>query len=197
MIRCCDFLLALLLLVCLSPLLILCSLAVLFGSGWPILYREIRSGRHGKAYRHYKYRTMKTGPAVGRVFFEQQRLTRAGRLLRALHLDELPELCLILRGRLSFVGPRPLPPKLLKGLDCSMREQVRPGWTGPAQIMLLRRGRLDKRLQIRLDNHYVRQQSLKYNLRLLVATGAAMLHPAPVNMDPKASAERRNFLSKK
>ncbi len=81
-------------------------------------------------YTHWEIRSMKSGKETGRVFFESGRINFWGRL----HLDELPELCLILSGRMSFVGPRPLPEKLLEGLDTATRETVRPGWTGPAQL---------------------------------------------------------------
>lgn len=161
--------------------------------GFPPFHLSRRRGRHGVEYTHCKIRSMKGGRETGRVFFETHRINCWGRILRQLHLDELPELFLILIGRMSFVGPRPLPASLLKGLDTDLRETVRPGWTGPAQLWLLRKGRLDKRLQMRLDSHYVRRRSLCYDLRILMATFAGVFRSHAVNLDPCGSADRLSF----
>ena len=144
-------------------------------------------------YTHPKIKSMKSGMETGRVFFEAHRINFWGRLIRRSHLDELPELFLILIGRMSFVGPRPLPASLLRGLDTSLRETVRPGWTGPAQLYLLRKGKLDKRLQIRLDLHYVRRRSPCYDLRILVATLTGVFSARAMNLDPGGSADRLSF----
>lgn len=113
--------------------------AALFVS-FPPFYISRRVGRSGVSYRHVKIRTMLPGLEHGRSYFEGSRITRVGAVLRRLHLDELPELFLILNGRMSLVGPRPLPRRFLEKFDSSLREQVRPGWTCLAQIQLLRRG---------------------------------------------------------
>ncbi len=161
--------------------------------GFPPFYRSRRTGRYGVEYSHWKIRSMKKGKATGRVFFETHRINFWGRLLRRLHLDELPELFLILTGRMSFVGPRPLPASLLTGLDTTLRETVRPGWTGPAQLCLLRKGRLNKRLQIKLDSHYVNRRSLSYDLRILMATLTGVFRSGTANFDPGASPDRISF----
>jgi lipopolysaccharide/colanic/teichoic acid biosynthesis glycosyltransferase len=192
-VRAFDLALAVLLLPALAPFAAGTAAVVLLCLGRPVLYAGRRVGRHGVEYVHYKFRTMCPGPEVGRVFFEQARLGRCGRLLRTLHLDELPELWHILRGEMSFVGPRPLPRSLLSGLDSTVREQVPPGWTGPAQIWLLERGRLDKRHQIELDNHYVERRSLGHNLRLLATTLLRVVRPAALDLRPDASFDRRRF----
>lgn len=194
MIRACDIFLSLLLILCTLPLFLLLVLLLVVINRGGVFYVMERSGRGGRVYRHVKFRTMRPGPEVGRVFFEQGRITRAGRVLRALHLDELPELWLVLVGKMSFVGPRPLPARLLAGLDSSLRQTVRPGWTGPAQLFLLRRGRLDKQLQIRLDNQWVRRRSLRLYLLLLAATFCAFFfRRAAPDLDPAATAARRRF----
>ena len=182
------------LLICLALPLMFCIAVLIFClNGRPVLYRAARIGRYGVPYTHMKFRTMRPGAETGRVFFEQDRLTRLGRMLRRLHLDELPELFLILRGTMSFTGPRPLPEHLLQGLDTSIRSRVRPGWTGPAQLYLVRRGILDKHLQIRLDNHYVHQQRFCYTIRLLAATLCVLFHPATPDMRADATEDRRRF----
>ncbi len=173
------------------------TLAVLLISsifiGFPPFHLSKRIGRYGVEYTHLKIRSMKSGRETGRVFFEAHRINFWGRLLRRSHLDELPELFLILTGRMSFVGPRPLPASLLRDLDTSLRETVRPGWTGPAQLCLLRKGSLDKRLQMRLDYHYVRSRSPCYDLRILMATFAGVFRSRAVNLDPGGSADRIVF----
>lgn len=160
---------------------------------FPPFYRSTRRGLGGVDYTHWKVRSMKKGKETGRVFFEAHRLNSWGRLLRRLHLDEIPELFHIISGRMNFVGPRPLPPSLLEGLDTSLRDTVRPGWTGPAQIRLLRSGRLDKRLQIRLDNHYVRNRSTLYDIRIMLGTFKAAFSGSRQDMDPCSTADRIEF----
>jgi lipopolysaccharide/colanic/teichoic acid biosynthesis glycosyltransferase len=161
--------------------------------GFPPFHLSKRLGRHGVEYTHPKIRSMKSGTETGRVFFEAHRINFWGRFLRRSHLDELPELFLILIGRMSFVGPRPLPASLLKDLDTSLRETVRPGWTGPAQLWLLRKGSLDKRLQIRLDSHYVARRSPCYDLKILMATFSGVFRSRAVNLDPGGSEDRISF----
>lgn len=161
--------------------------------GFPPLYRSRRIGQHGVEYTHWKIKSMKSGKETGRVFFEARRINFCGRLLRRLHLDELPELFLILTGRMSFVGPRPLPASLLKGLDTEIRETVKPGWTGPAQLWLLRKGKLNKRLQIKLDNHYVKNRSFCYDLKIIAATVTGVFRSKPADLTPNGSPDRISF----
>ncbi|MEN8208862.1 MAG: sugar transferase [Candidatus Fermentibacteria bacterium] len=161
--------------------------------GFPPFHLSKRLGRYGVEYTHPKIRSMKSGRETGRVFFETHRINFWGRFLRLSHLDELPELFLILTGRMSFVGPRPLPASLLRDLDTSLRETVRPGWTGPAQLLLLRKGRLDKRLQIRLDSHYVLRRSPGYDMRILMATLSGVLRSPAADLDPAGSPDRISF----
>jgi sugar transferase EpsL len=175
------------------PLLVFSLLVSSMFIGFPPFHLSRRMGLHGREYTHWKIRSMKPGREAGRVFFEAHRLNPWGRLLRKLHLDELPELVLIITRRMDLVGPRPLPAGLLRGLDTSVRETVRPGWTGPAQLWLLRRGKLDRRLQIRLDTHYVARRSTLYDLRLMAATLRGFTRKAPLDMDPSATGDRVRF----
>jgi len=161
--------------------------------GFPPFYSSTRTGKNGVEYTHWKIRSMKSGKETGRVFFESARINFWGKLLRRLHMDELPELYLILSGRMSFVGPRPLPEKLLKNLDTAIRETVRPGWTGPAQLWLLRKGKLNKRLQIKLDNHYVSRRSFCYDLKIITATVTGVFKSKPADLTPNGSSDRISF----
>ncbi len=172
--------------------LIISSLFIAF----PPFYISRRVGRYGVEYTHWKIRSMKKGRETGRVFFETARINSWGKLLRRSHMDELPELLFILIGRMSFVGPRPLPVSLLGGLDTKARETVRPGWTGLAQLRLLRRGTLDKSLQIRLDERYVNRRSGAYDLKILTATFCGVFKYRTLDLDPGGTAERISYANK-
>ncbi len=193
-IRIFDILLSLILIIVLLPimlfLLILCSVLIEF----PPFYISKRVGKGKKEYTHFKFKSMKSGTELGRVFFEQDRINRFGRFIRKFHLDELPELFLILIGKMSFVGPRALPMKLLKDLDYDKRCSVLPGNTCLAQIWLLKKGQLDKHLQIRLDNFYVRKKSLKFNIKILLATVYYAFNSKKTNLNPKLNDQRINFI---
>jgi lipopolysaccharide/colanic/teichoic acid biosynthesis glycosyltransferase len=193
-IRVFDFFVSLVLIGLLAPLIVFTVLVSALFIGLPPFYLSRRLGRGGASYRHVKIRTMRGGPEYGRAYFEEARLNPAGRLLRRLHLDELPELFLILNGRLSFVGPRPLPARFLVKFDHAERELVRPGWTGLAQVQLLRRGILLGPEQIKLDGVYVRRQSLWYNLRIMTATLVSFLKRRAPITDLRYNEYRRKFL---
>ena len=192
-IRIFDIIFAVFLIVLLLPLMILAVGLIVLFVGFPPFYTACRVGRDGIEYRHYKLKSMRQGRETGRIFFEKDRLNWCGKLLRRLHLDELPELLHILSGRMSFVGPRPLPRSLMIGLDTSIRETVRPGWTGPAQVHLLRHGQLDKRRQIELDNRYVQKRSFFFNLKIMAETLTGMLKRQGPDLNPEATADRVRF----
>ena len=105
-----DIFLALAAIVVLLPLYVLIGLLVLVFMGWPVIFSQERIGRGEKTFRLYKFRSMTNARgADGALLPEKQRLTRFGILLRSTSLDELPELFLILKGDMSFIGPRPQP----------------------------------------------------------------------------------------
>lgn len=188
-----EIITAAVLLIITLPLTLTALLVSALFIGFPPFHSSTRIGKSGKEYTHWKIRSMKKGRETGRVFFESGRINFWGRLLRRLHLDELPELYLILAGRMSFVGPRPLPEKLLEGLDTATRETVRPGWSGPAQLWLLRKGKLNKRLQIKLDTHYVNNRSFCYDLKIIAATVTGVFRSKPADLTPNGSPDRISF----
>lgn len=132
-----DFLCALIATVVLSPVLITVAILVRIKLGSPILFTQERPGRYGKIFKLYKFRTM-LPPKDGVIDPSQDaaRLTPFGRKLRSTSLDELPELFNILRGDMAVVGPRPLLVQYLNRYNerQSRRHEVRPGFTGLAQI---------------------------------------------------------------
>lgn len=162
-------------LVALAPVLAVVAVLVAARLGRPVLFRQPRPGLHGKTFTILKFRTMlEPDPAAGLVS-DNDRLTPFGSFLRSTSLDELPSLWNILRGDMSFVGPRPT---LCRYLDLytaeeSRRHDVLPGLTGLAQV----RGRnaLPWPERLRSDVEYVDTVTLGLDLRILLRTVVVVL----------------------
>ena len=157
--------------VLLSPVLAGLALAIRLSMGRPILFRQQRPGYKGEPFEVYKFRTVKDAVgADGEPLPDEERLTRVGVLMRQLSLDELPQLWNILRGDMSFIGPRPLLMEFLKWYtpEQMRRHDVKPGVTGWAQVQ----GRHDipfsKRLA--LDVWYVDNRSMRLDLKIVGLT---------------------------
>jgi lipopolysaccharide/colanic/teichoic acid biosynthesis glycosyltransferase len=164
------------LLVLLSPLILLVALLVRVRLGAPVIYRQERPGLDGRPFTIYKFRTMlDTMDEHGELLPNVDRTSAFGHRLRALSLDELPELWNVVKGDMSLVGPRPL---LMAYLSRYTREQarrhaVRPGITGLAQIS--GRNALTWEQKFDLDLRYVDEHDLRMDLSILVRTLAAVL----------------------
>ncbi|MEV7761607.1 sugar transferase [Curtobacterium flaccumfaciens] len=162
-------------LVALAPVLAVVAVLVAARLGRPVLFRQPRPGLHGKTFTIVKFRTMlEPDPAAGLVS-DNDRLTPFGSFLRSTSLDELPSLWNILRGDMSFVGPRPT---LCRYLDLYTAEEARrhdvlPGLTGLAQV----RGRnaLPWPERLRSDVEYVDTVTLGLDLRILLRTVVVVL----------------------
>ena len=157
--------------VLLSPVLAGLALAIRFSMGRPILFRQQRPGYKGEPFEVYKFRTMKDAvDADGEPLPDEERLTKVGVFMRQLSLDELPQLWNILKGDMSFIGPRPLLMEFLKWYSPEQmrRHDVKPGVTGWAQVQ----GRHDipfsKRLA--LDVWYVDNRSMSLDLKIVGLT---------------------------
>jgi lipopolysaccharide/colanic/teichoic acid biosynthesis glycosyltransferase/glycosyltransferase involved in cell wall biosynthesis len=167
----------------LAPLLGLVAVAVRLRLGAPVLFRQRRTGWREQPFEILKFRTMRDGPAGAS---DTARLTRLGRVLRRTSLDELPQLWNILRGEMSFIGPRPLLERYLGFYTARerRRHRVRGGLTGWAQI----HGRNDvawsERLE--LDAWYADHISGGLDLRIAGSTLRQMLRGAGVRDDPRA-----------
>lgn len=169
-------------LVLLSPLLLAVSLLIKIDSRGPVIFRQKRIGRNGKVFEIYKFRSMcvgaeKTGSGVysGKG---DARVTRIGKILRATSIDELPQLLNILKGEMSFVGPRPPltyhPWKYEEYTDFQKRMfEVRPGITGWAQV----NGRKDVEWhkRIELNVWYVDHMSLLLDIKIMFMTAFKVL----------------------
>lgn len=154
-----------------SPLLLGITLAVYFLHGAPVLFRQVRPGYRGKPFTIYKFRSMTDQrDAEGNLLPDERRLTRFGRLLRSLSLDELPELINILRGEMSWVGPRPLLMQYLERYSPEQRRrhEVLPGITGWAQVN--GRNILSWEDKFQLDVWYVDHWSFWLDMRIMALT---------------------------
>ena len=166
-----DRLAALIALVLLSPLLVAVALLVNWQLGAPVLFRQQRPGYRGKPFGLLKFRTMTNHrDANGELLPDAQRLTPFGRWLRSSSIDELPSLLNILRGEMSFIGPRPLLMQYLPlySPEQARRHDVKPGFSGWAQIN--GRNAITWEEKFRLDVWYVDHQSFWLDLQIFVIT---------------------------
>ena len=149
------------------------ALAVRLTSPGPIFFRQPRMGMNGVEFECLKFRTMLHGDNP--LIPDASRITKVGGVLRRFSLDELPQLINVARGEMSVVGPRPMLP--FQGERCDERQQgrfaVRPGLTGLAQVN--GRNALSWPERIDLDLDYVARQSVALDVRLIVATPAALV----------------------
>jgi lipopolysaccharide/colanic/teichoic acid biosynthesis glycosyltransferase len=185
--------------VLLAPLLVGIALWVKLDSPGPVLFRQVRVGRHGVPFEIYKFRTMADRPDRGRrdtgpqlTVGQDPRVTRAGRFLRRYKLDELPQLFNVLEGTMSLVGPRPEVPRYVECYPPAARNtvlSVAPGVTDLAAILykdesaILGQARDPERayvetiLPIKLEYYqrYVRERSFWLDLRIIFQTLAAIV----------------------
>lgn len=170
-----------------GPPMLLIAAAILIADGRPILFRQTRVGRDGRHFRMYKFRTMVEGAATSTVSVAKDpNVTKLGRFLRRFKLDELPELINVLKGDMSFVGPRPDVPGFadtVRGIDREILS-VKPGITGPASLKYAREEdilasvadpvRYNREViypdKVRLNRQYVATRSLLGDLRIVLLT---------------------------
>ena len=196
-----DRVLALVALVLALPLLAAAAVAVLVDSGRPVIFAQPRVGKDGRTFRMYKLRTMVPNAVdVARrlrlsedpfgVVPNDPRITPTGRFLRRTGVDELPQLVNILRGEMSFVGPRPdIPEQVANYTDEERRRlAVRPGMTGWAQT----HGRegIPWPERFRLDLWYVDNWSLRIDLKILLLTVREFFRPEPEPVEDTMNIER-------
>ena len=168
-----DILIAIIAMVILSPVLIAIWISVMFSGKGPIIFRQERSGKYGKPFVFYKFRTMKQdvepfGPSPKSA--RDPRLTKVGKFLREHSLDELPQLFNVLKGDMSLVGPRPLYISQIPEWNERQKKRllVKPGLTGLAQIS--GRAELTREEKLDLDVEYVEKASLLTDIRIVLAT---------------------------
>ena len=185
-----DVLVALPVLICLTPLLFVLALLVRLKLGSPVLFRQQRPGLHGKPFTLYKFRTMIDARSEhGNLLPDEQRLTTFGQWLRSTSLDELPELWNVLKGEMSLVGPRPL---LMQYLDRytpkqMRRHEVKPGITGWAQVN--GRNALSWEEKFKLDVWYVDNLSFWLDVKIIALTVWKILRREGISQPGRVTME--------
>lgn len=166
-----DILLSLIGLIIFSPIFIIVSILVFIFLGHPVLFKQKRPGRNEKIFTLYKFRTMTDKKDKdGKLLSDEKRLTKFGKFLRKTSLDEIPEFINILKGDMSFIGPRPL---LVEYLDYYTEEEkhrhdVRPGLTGLAQVS--GRNLLTWEEKFKKDIEYVNNITFINDVKIIFAT---------------------------
>lgn len=166
-----DFIFALVLVFLLSPVLLLISVLTSFVLGIPFVFVQQRTGFKGNSFNLYKFRSMSNSlDQFGNLLPDSERLGPYGRFLRSTSLDELPSLFNILKGEMSFVGPRPLLPEYLPlySSEQSRRHDVKPGLTGWAQVN--GRNAISWEDKFQLDTWYVDNRSFWLDLKIILLT---------------------------
>jgi len=166
-----DFFFSLFLIIILSPVILILALMIRLKIGSPVIFKQERPGYKGRPFYFYKFRTMTDEvDSEGKLLDDEKRLTALGRRLRKYSLDELPQLFNVLKGELSFVGPRPLLMAYLERYtpEQARRHDVKPGITGWAQVN--GRNALTWEEKFAFDVWYVDHQSFGLDLKILWMT---------------------------
>ena len=186
-----DKTLALFLIILFLPIYIIVSLLIWWKMGSPILFRQKRPGKDEKVFSIYKFRTM-TNDTDGRgnLLPDDQRLKGIGKFIRSTSLDELPQLFNVLRGEMSFVGPRPL---LIEYLDLYNDEQKRrhsvlPGITGWAQVN--GRNAISWEQKFKYDVWYVDNQSFLLDMKILWMTFLKVVKRSDISSNSSVTMEK-------
>lgn len=187
-----DFICSLILLCVFSPLMLIISVAIRLNDGGPALFKQKRPGKDGKIFTLYKFRTMSvvTHDKDGNQLSDMQRMTNIGSFLRKTSLDELPQFVNVLKGDMSFIGPRPL---LCEYLDLytpyqSRRHEVSPGISGWAQVN--GRNAISWEEKFDHDVYYVDHMSLILDIKILFMTLKNTLMHSDINCSNDNTMEK-------
>lgn len=185
-----DIFFSLFAIILLSPVLLGICLLVRIKLGSPVIFKQERPGLNGKIFMIYKFRTMSNEKDVnGELLPDSKRLNKFGKTLRATSLDELPELFNILKGDMSFVGPRPLLVQYLPLYNAHQRRRhlVRPGLTGLAQIN--GRNAINWEEKFDLDIKYVDNISFIGDLKIILRTIKKVIRKEGINSETDITME--------
>jgi sugar transferase EpsL len=186
-----DIIVASITLTLLFPVMFFICILVRLFLGSPVFFRQFRPGLNEKPFIVYKFRTMLDAKDInGVVLSDDKRLTRFGRLLRSLSLDELPELLNVIKGDMSLVGPRPLLMEYLPHYTNKqrLRHHVRPGITGWAQVN--GRNTLSWEKKFELDVWYVEHCSFALDVKIMIMTFIKMIKREGINAAGHATMTR-------
>ncbi|MGZ9792717.1 sugar transferase [Bacillus atrophaeus] len=186
-----DLTAAILLLCCASLIIVFAMCIIRLKIGSPVFFTQVRPGLNGKPFTLYKFRTMTDErDKEGNLLPDEVRLTKTGKLIRKLSIDELPQLWNVIKGDLSLVGPRPL---LMEYLPLytnkqSRRHEVKPGITGWAQVN--GRNAISWEKKFELDVWYVDHRSFFLDLKILFLTVRKVLISEGIHQSDHATSER-------
>ncbi len=186
-----DKILALFLIILFSPIYIIVSLLIFFKMGSPILFRQKRPGYKEKIFGIYKFRTMTNEKDVdGNLLPDDKRLVGIGKFIRSTSLDELPQLFNVLKGEMSFVGPRPLLVEYLPLYNQKQkrRHDVKPGITGWAQVN--GRNAISWEQKFDYDIWYVENQSFWLDIKILWLTFLKVVKRSDISSSTSATMEK-------
>lgn len=189
-----DFTLALIAILCLSPILIIVSLLLYFANeGAGIFFIQERPGKDEKLFRLVKFKSMKDKfDANGELLKDKERLTTVGKFIRRTSIDELPQLFNVLKGDMALIGPRPLLVKYLPlySPEQHRRHEVRPGITGWAQVN--GRNAITHTKKFEYDVWYVDHLSLALDIKIIFKTIHNVLHRKDISHEGQATTEPFN-----
>lgn len=192
--RCMDIALSLFMIICTSPIWIISALAIKLYDGGAILFKQDRATINGNVFQVYKFRTMKENVENRSVMDDDDRITRPGKILRKIRMDELPQLLNILKGDMSFVGPRP---EMMENVEAYTEElpefkyrlRVKAGLTGYAQI----EGKYNTtpKDKLMMDMMYIEKYSVFKDIQLLFQTAIVLLKSDSTEAFHKGNGEKK------
>ena len=181
-----DFLLALIILICISPILLFVTVWLFFANkGAGAFFFQERPGKDEKIFKVIKFKSMTDErDADGNLLDDDLRITKAGKFVRSTSIDELPQLINILKGDMSIVGPRPLLPRYLPYYTDRerLRHTVRPGMTGLAQVN--GRNKMDWNSRLELDAQYVENLSFINDMKIVYKTILNVINRKDIEVVP-------------
>ena len=185
-----DFIASLILLLMLSPIIIICFILLLFINKGNVLFYQVRPGFQSVPFTIIKFRTMHDGKDDhGNLLPDDVRLTKFGKVVRTLSIDELLQLVNVLNGEMSLVGPRPLLMQYLERytLEQTRRHEVKPGITGWAQVN--GRNAISWEEKFRLDVEYVERISFMFDCKILFMTFLKVIQRKGISADGQATMQ--------
>ena len=188
-----DKILALILIIFFAPVMLVVAVLIYLWDGRPVIFTQERPGYKGKIFKIYKFRTMTNEKDKnGNLLPDEKRLKGIGKIIRSLSLDELPQLFNVLKGDMSFVGPRPLLKEYLPLYNerQKKRHEVKPGITGLAQVM--GRNSISWKEKFEYDVYYVENLSFWLDLKIIFLTIIKVLKREGINQEGKATMEKFN-----
>ncbi len=188
-----DFLMALSILILFLMPMIIIAVAIIIDSKGPVIFKQDRTGKNGKIFKMYKFRSMVAENDVHN-FKEKDKYTKVGKFIRSLSLDELPQIINILKGEMAFIGPRPWIPEYYENMNKEQRHRcdVLPGITGLAQVK--GRNNLSIIEKINYDLEYVRNFSFKQDVKVFFLTIKAIFVKDGVNAGKETIKDELDIL---